>query len=53
MKEYYVYVSYDAGGEDQYTILARSEEEAYDKVYLDIGYDPGEVFIEEKTDDSV
>jgi hypothetical protein len=31
--------------------MARNEEHAYDQVYLDIGYDPGEVFVEEITED--
>jgi len=34
-------------GNDERYLMAKDENDAYDKVYTDIGYDPGEVYIEE------
>jgi len=44
-------ISYDGGGSHERYIQAKDEAEAYDKVYLDIGYDPGEVYVEEITEE--
>lgn len=51
MKTYWVAVHYDTGLYNEFTIEAENEDEAYDKVYEDIGYDPGDVYVEEITDD--
>ena len=47
MKRYVAIIN----GNDERYIMAHSEEHAYDQVYLDIGYDPGEVFVEEVTEE--
>ena len=47
MKLFNIIVNYDSGGSDEYTIEASCESDAYEKVYNDIGYDPGEVYVEE------
>ena len=38
-------------GNDERYLLARDEDHAYDQVYLDIGYDPGEVYVEQITEE--
>ena len=47
MKTFTAMINYDNGNYDEYELEAVSEDDAYDKVYMSIGYDPGEVFIEE------
>jgi|688.fasta_scaffold871776_1 hypothetical protein len=47
MKNFYVFVNYDSGRRDEYEIEAESLEDVYYFVYQDIGYDPGEVCVEE------
>jgi len=47
MKNFYVFVNYDSGKRDEYEIEAESLEDVYTYVYNDIGYDPGEVCVQE------
>lgn len=49
MKNFYVFVNYDSGRRDEYEIEAECLEDVYDLVYNEIGYDPGEVCVEEIT----
>ena len=47
MKLYNIIVHYDTGAYDEYMMEATSEDDALDKAYLEIGYDPGEIYVEE------
>ena len=47
MKVFWVSINYDNGNYDEYYIEAPDEDHAYDQVYMSIGYDPGEVYVEE------
>jgi len=46
MNRYYVSIHFDSGLDREYFTEANSEEEAYDEVYTDLGYDPGEIYVE-------
>jgi hypothetical protein len=50
-KLYEVFVMFDNGRQDEFEIYADSLDEAYDKVYEDIGFDPGCVDIYEVEND--
>ena len=52
-KTYEVFIMFDNGRQDEFEIQAESIDEAYDKVYEDIGFDPGCVDIYEVTDDCI
>lgn len=47
MKLFQIIINYDAGGSEEYTLEATCKQAAYQRVYSDIGYDPGEVYVEE------
>ena len=47
MKLFQVIINYDAGGSAEYTLEATHIDEVYSQVYAEIGYDPGEVYVEE------
>lgn len=51
MKRFWVSVNYDTGRIDEFYVDADNEDEVYAKVYGDIGYDPGDVYVEEVEDD--
>ena len=46
-KTFWVCIYYDNGNYNEYYLEAENEDQAYDLVYMDIGYDPGEVYVEE------
>ena len=52
MKLFNIIINYDSGGSEEYTLEARSESDAYDIVYNDLGYDPGEVYVEEMEEEA-
>ena len=52
-KLYEVFIMFDNGRQDEFEVYAESIDEAYDKVYGDIGFDPGCVDIYEVTDETV
>ena len=47
MKLFQIIVNYDAGGSAEYTLEATCKDDAYQQVYTELGYDPGEVYVEE------
>jgi len=47
MKTFWVCINYDSGSTVEYYTEGNSEFEVYDEVYLDLGFDPGEVYVEE------
>ncbi len=47
MKTFRIWISYDAGGSEEFELEAASEQDAYQNVYAELGYDPGEVCVEE------
>lgn len=47
MKLFQIVINYDSGGSDEYILEAPDARQAAEKVYLDLGYDPGEVYVEE------
>jgi hypothetical protein len=50
-KYFVAIISYDGGMTHERYYNATDEGEVYDRVYLDIGYDPGEVYVEEITEE--
>ena len=51
MKLYNIMVHYDTGAYNEFYMEASSEDDALDKAYLEIGYDPGEIYVEEAEND--
>ena len=47
MKNFRIWISFDAGGNEEIEMEAESAHEAYQSVYAELGYDPGEVCVEE------
>jgi len=47
MKQFEVFVNYDTGKMDHFFMDAEHENDVYDEIYKDVGYDPGEVVVNE------
>jgi hypothetical protein len=47
MKTFWVCINYDSGSTVEYYTESTSESAVYNEVYLDLGFDPGEVYVEE------